>query len=529
MEMKLRDYQREAIDAVYQVWHDQTMANPLVVAPTGSGKSAILGAMTADITAHPDSRVIVLTHRAELIEQDADKIRKFTSEKVGIYSAGLNQRDMRSRIIVAGIASVYKRATRFEPFDVIIIDECHLISRNGNTMYGKFISEAKLANPRVKIVGLSATPFRMDSGYLHKGEGAMFDGIAYEIGVKMLLEMGYLSPLTSKSGSEKIDLSSVHKRGGEWIPSELAAMADTDSLTQLACDEICALGHNRKTWIIFCTSVAHAEHVRDAMRERGISCEMVTGDTPKTERDDIYKRYNSGELRCITNCQVLTTGFDAPSIDLVALLTSTESTGLYVQMVGRGTRIAPNKTDCLLLDYGNNVITHGVFDDVKPKFKNASGDGESLPPAKECPNCAEVLHAAVRHCPVCNHEFPPPAVIHNVTAYNGAVLSEQVKPELYEVTNVRYKVHKKAGKPDSIRIDYECGLLAAYSEWVCPEHEGFARRKFEQRCATEWKITPPAKCNEFLDIADNVPKPKAIYVRQVPGSKFNEITKREYQ
>lgn len=526
--MQLRPYQREAIDATYQAWASNTLASALIVAPTGSGKSAILGQMAAEITAHPDSRAIVLTHQAELIEQDARAISNFTKLPVGIYSASLNKRDMRQRIIVAGIASVYKRATRFDPFDVIFIDECHLLSRNDNTMYGRFLKEARLANPRLKLVGLSATPFRLDSGYLHEGDGALFDGISYEIGVKFLLEQGFLAPLVSKQGSGQIDLSGVHKRGGEWIASELANAADTDYLTNLACDEIVALGHDRKSWIVFCASVQHATHVRDAIIARGITCEMITGDTPRHERELIYDKYRRGEIRCITNCQVLTTGFDAPQIDLVALLTSTESTGLYVQMVGRGTRIAEGKTDCLLLDYGNNVITHGVFDDVKPKFKRAgSGDGDK-PPAKECPDCSEILHAAVRHCPVCNHEFPPPEIVHNVTAYSGAVLSEQVKPETLPVTDVRYRVHKKQGKPDSIRIDYECGMMAVHSEWVCPEHQGFARRKFEQRCASEWRIIPPANCDEFLKLKDAIPKPKTISVRAQPASKYVDIVERVY-
>lgn len=525
--MNLRPYQREAIDATYTAWAQNTLPSSLIVAPTGSGKSAILGAMCAEIAEHPDSRVIVLTHRAELIEQDAEKIRLFTKVPTGIYSASLNKRDMRQRIIVAGIASVYSKATRFDPFDVIFIDEAQLLSRNEATMYGKFLKEARLANPRLKLVGLSATPFRLDSGYLHEGDGALFDGISYEIGVKFLLEQGYLAPLVSKQGSMQIDTSNVHKRGGEFIASELAQAADVDELTTLACDEIVALGHDRRNWIIFCASVEHSLHVRDAIRARGVTCEMVSGDTPRHERNVIYDKYRAGEIRCITNCQVLTTGFDAPNIDLVALLTSTESTGLYVQMVGRGTRIAPNKKDCLLLDYGNNVITHGVFDNVRPKFKRSGNSEGEPPPAKECPSCAEILHAAVRHCPACNHEFPPPPVVHNVTAYDGAVLSEQVKPETLPVTDVRYRIHKKQGKPDSIRIDYECGLVAVHSEWLCPEHQGFARRKFEQRCQ-EWRLIPPANCTEFLSIKDKIPKPISIDILAQPASKFVDIVRRTY-
>lgn len=525
--MKLRDYQREAVDACYQHWSNGTIQNPLIVAPTGAGKSAILGTMAAEVTQDPDSRVIVLTHRSELIEQDAKAIRTFTNEPIGIYSAQLKRKDMKQRIVVAGINSVYKKATRFDPFDVVIIDECHLLSRNADSMYGRFLQEARLCNPRMKLVGLTATHYRLDSGMLHEGKGALFDGIAYEIGVKMLLERGYLAPLVSKSGAGEIDLSNVHRRGGEYIPSELAQAADNDLLTQMACDEMVQVGANRKSWIVFCSSVAHCEHVRDALRARGVTCEAVTGDLLPDERKSSYARFDSQELRCITSCQVLTTGFDQPKVDLIALLTATESTGLYIQMVGRGTRIHPTKTNCLLLDYGGNVVRHGCFDDVRPKFKRASGE-EGTAPAKECPKCAEIVHAGVRTCPSCGHEFPPPEIVHSPIAYDGAVLTAQVKPQELEVTGVRYVRHKKIGKPDSVRIDYQCGMLSVFSEWLCPEHEGFARRKFEGRCLSEWGIRPLANVGEVLEVSKTLPQPRAIVVRQVPGSKNYDIVSRYY-
>ena len=520
--MILRPYQREAVDACYQHWVNGTIQSPLIVAPTGSGKSAILGTLTAEVTSDPDSRVVVLTHRSELIEQDSKAIRTFTTEPVGIYSAQLKRKEMKPRIIVGGIASIYKRACDFEPFDVAIIDECHLLSRNQGSMYGRFLRDARLCNPRMKLVGLSATHYRLDSGYLHKGKDALFDGIAYEIGVKMLLKQGYLCPLVSKSGVAQIDLSEVHKRGGEYIASELAHAADNDILTRMACDEICTYGKDRHHWMIFCAGVQHAYNVRDAIRARGLTCETVTGDLSTSERTKIYEAYDKGEVRCITNCQVLTTGFDQPQIDLIALLTSTESTGLYVQMVGRGTRIHSSKSNCLLLDYGSNVITHGCFDDVRPKFKG-SGSKEGEAPAKKCPQCSEVVHAGLRNCTNCGYEFPPPEVSHSPTAYEGAVLTHEIKPETIEVTDVRYRIHKKIGKPDSVRIDYDCGLLTTYSEWVCPEHQGFARRKFENRCINDWGIEPLSTCAEVLALKDKLPKPTHITVSTQPGSKHINI------
>jgi DNA repair protein RadD len=471
--------------------------------------------------------VVVLTHRAELIKQDKAAIEAFTSVPVGIWSAQLKRKDKGKRILVAGIASIYKKACDFEPFDVAIIDECHLIGRGDSTMYQRFLRDAWLVNPKMKLVGLSATPYRLDSGYLHEGSDALFDGISYEIGVKYLIDNGYLSPVISKGGVSSIDLSGVHKRGGEFIASELAAAADTSALVDMATDEICRYGADRRSWLLFCAGVAHAQHVADAINRKGFVCEVVSGDTTQAERERIYAGMRDGSIRAIANCQVLTTGFDLPQIDLVALLTATESTGLYVQMVGRGTRTAQGKDNCLLLDYGGNVVRHGVFDDVQPKF---SGDnrGEGQAPAKVCPSCMEVVHAAVSQCQNCGHEFPPPEVVHEVVAYDGAVLKEQVKDEEIEVMSVSYHRHRKEGKPPSVRVDYHCGWLIKHSEWLCPEHQGYPRRSFENRCMGEWRIKPMSDCEELLRYAESLPKPKKIRVRQQPGKKFSEIVARTY-
>jgi DNA repair protein RadD len=525
--MNLRPYQRDAVDSLYEVWDNGKMKNPLIVAPTGAGKSPILGTLASEVTQHPDSRVVVLTHRAELIKQDKAAIEAFTSVPVGIWSAQLKRKDKGKRILVAGIASIYKKACDFDPFDVAIIDECHLLGRGDSTMYQRFLRDAWLVNPKMKLVGLSATPYRLDSGYLHEGSDALFDGISYEIGVKYLIDNGYLSPVISKGGVSSIDLSGVHKRGGEFIASELAAAADTSSLVDMATDEICRYGANRRSWLLFCAGVDHAQHVADAINRKGFVCEVVSGDTTQAERERIYAGMRDGSIRAIANCQVLTTGFDLPQIDLVALLTATESTGLYVQMVGRGTRTAEGKDNCLLLDYGGNVVRHGVFDDVQPKFSGENrGDGQA--PAKVCPSCMEVVHAAVSQCHNCDHEFPPPEVVHEVVAYDGAVLKEQVKDEEIEVMSVSYHRHRKEGKPPSVRVDYHCGWLIKHSEWLCPEHTGYPRRSFENRCVGEWKINPLSDCEELLRYAESLPKPKKIRVRQQPGKKFSEIVARTY-
>lgn len=162
----------------------------------------------------------------------------------------------------------------------------------------------------------------------------------------------------------------------------------------------------------------------------------------------------------------------------MALVRATASTGLYVQMVGRGTRIADGKENCLILDYGQNVERHGFIDQVKPKDKMSSGDGEA--PTKQCESCQTMVHAACQICPECGFEFPAPTLNHGASSYRGAMLSSQVVAEWYDVDSVAYARHKKEGKPDSVKVTYYAGLLSV-SEWLCPDHGGYAESRYKAR------------------------------------------------
>src|SRR5262249_45525244 len=191
----------------------------------------------------------------------------------------------------------------------------------------------------------------------------------------------------------------------EFIAGQLQAAVDRESITDTAVDEILAYGEGRRSWLVFCSGVEHATHVAAALRGRGVSCATIFGDTPPAERDRTIAAFKRGEIRALASMGVLTTGFNAPSVDLIAMLRPTKSVGLYVQMVGRGTRLAPGKQNCLVLDFAGNVARHGPVDAVKPA-RSAEGDGP--PPSKVCPDCDSIVAAAARQCPDCGHQFPPP-------------------------------------------------------------------------------------------------------------------------
>jgi DNA repair protein RadD len=376
-------------------------------------------------------------------------------------------------------------------------------------------------NPRCRFVGLTATPYRLDSGSLHEGEGAIFDCITYDIAVQFLVDQGHLVPVIAKRGDTVADISGVKKRGGEFVSSEMSAAFD--GVLKSACAEIIERGHDRRAWMVFCASVEQAELTTQIMAESGIIAEIILGDTPRAQRAEIIDRYKAGKIRCLVNCDVLTTGFNAPITDLLALIRATDSASLYVQIVGRAMRTHPGKNDALLLDFGGNVERHGPIDDVVIK-KPGSCDGEA--PAKACPECHSILPAASRQCPDCLYIFPPPAPSYGATAFDGAVMASQRKPQWLAVTRVAYRLHKKPGKPDSVRVEYTCGLTV-YKEWLCPEHGGRAATEAGKKLARHG-IKLPITTECLLAVAPSMACPTSIQITRegkydrISGARFTD-------
>jgi len=270
--------------------------------------------------------------------------------------------------------------------------------------------------------------------------------------------------------------------------------------------------------LIFCAGVDHAHHVRDAIRARGVSCETIVGDTPGPQREAFINDFKAGRIQCLTNANVLTTGFNAPGVDLIAMLRPTKSAGLYVQIVGRGCRLAPGKQDCLVLDFAGNIERHGPIDAVKPKRPKSGEDG--VAPTKTCPDCFSIVHAAVRECPDCGHVFPPPQVKIEAQASHLDVLSSG-KSEWVPVTRVSYARHDKPGKPPSLRVDYWSGL-SHHSEWICIEHPGYPRQKAASWWANRAQGLPlPRRVDEAIACAARLRCPKEIAVR--PNGRYTEV------
>ena len=430
--------------------------------------------------------------------------------------------------------------------DGVLVHNCHLIAPEGDGMYRTFLADMKVINPHVRVIGLTATPFRLKGGLICKPENILNE-ICYEAGLKEMIQQGYLSPLISRAGRAEANLANLHIRGGEFISDEVAAAMDNDALVTSACREIVELTRDRKSVLIFTASVDHCKHVAEKIQAfSGKECAIVTGDTSPAERAEIIARFK-GEfipadlfgtpkppLKFLANVNVLTTGFDAPNTDCVVMLRPTNSPGLLIQCAGRGTRLSPEtgKSSCLFLDYGGNILRHGPLDMIKVKEPGSGKGGDA--PAKKCPQCLVLIHAGYTACPECGYVFPPKESNDKMTqtASSAGVISGQVDYTDYEVLDVYYCVHEKRGAdpdaPKTMRVDYQVGFNEFKSEWVCPEHTGYARGKFEkwwhERAALGCPM--PRSAREAVSLANEglLAAPESITVKTIAGERFERIT-----
>ncbi|MBK8974132.1 MAG: DEAD/DEAH box helicase family protein [Hahellaceae bacterium] len=477
--MKLRWYQQEAHDAVYNYFRDGNAGNPLIIAPTGSGKSINVAKLTESVTnGRPTVRVLVLTHQKELIAQNFEKLLTIWPDApAGINSASLKSRRFDDQIIFASIQSVANHAESLGHFNLVVIDEAHMIPADGEGQYNKLLNGLRDINPTLKVVGLTATPYRLKSGHLI-GDDTLFTDVAYEVEMRPLIEEGFLSRLIPKRTKTQINTDGVKKRGGEFIAGDLEKVADEATIA--AIPEILKHGKNRKAWIVFCCGVSHAEHVTQLLTENGVSCALITGETSQDARELNINLFKQGHIKCLVNVNVLTTGFDAPHVDMIAVLRPTMSTGLYVQMLGRGMRIADEKDNCLVLDFAGNTERHGPIDCVRKGRKRRNDDDEpGVAPVKTCPQCETMIHASIMLCPECGHEFPKKEKVFSDASNKELLSFEDMTLEPMKVVSVMFSRHKKTGKPDSVKMELfeENAFFPVHSIWLCFDHPGYAGAK----------------------------------------------------
>lgn len=355
----------------------------------------------------------------------------------------------------------------------VAVHNCHLVSHKDEGGYRTLLNDLQAINPNLRVVGLTATPYRLGHGLI-TDKPALFDALIEPVSIEELVYKKYLATLRSKVTSERFDVSGVHKRGGEYIESELQAAVDNADKNKQVVREVIKLACDRKAWLFFCAGVKHAQNVCQELNTQGITAACVTGETPKAERDRILTEFKAGRIRALTNANVLTTGFDYPDIDLIAMLRPTMSASLYVQMAGRGMRPKSHTDHCLVLDFAGVVETHGPITNVQPPKKGGSGEGEV--PVKVCDICHEIVHISAKVCPNCGHKFPPPAekklVLHqdDIMGIDGVDMA---------VTDWHWRKHiSRASGNEMIALTYYGGLIdPPITEYLPILNQGFAGQK----------------------------------------------------
>jgi DNA repair protein RadD len=481
--IELREYQTRALNMLYAWFEKNATGHPVLNMPGGSGKSVVIASLAKDALQNwPETRILMLVHSKELILQNADKLRRLWPDApFGIYSASVGKRQLDEPITYAGIGSVANRSKEIGHIDLCIIDEVHAVSTAESGIYRKLIADLLKINPAMRIVGLSASPYRLGQGLITEGPTAIFSDILEPVSIQELVSKAHLVPLRSKITNHKLDTDGLHKRQGEYIASEMEAKFNTDDHNGAVVEEIIERASNREHWLIFCSGVAHSEAVAECLRGAGIPAESLDATHSKSERERKLADFESGRMRAICSVGILTTGYDFPALDCIAFLRSTMSPGLYLQMAVRGMRPHLGKTDCLVLDFAAVVATHGPITHVRPP--NKKGDKEGAAPVKVCDNCQELCALAARVCPACGHPFPEPE-LKKLKLQNDDIMGLAGKE--MSVTAWRWRKHvSRASGQEMLMVTYYGALSdAPVSEYMPINNPGYAGEKARRVVAT---------------------------------------------
>jgi DNA repair protein RadD len=512
--LTLRYYQEEAVTGLFK-YFETNYGNPIVALPTGTGKAFVIAEfLRRALHLYPQTRALVITHVKELIAQNhAELLEIWPTAPAGIFSAGLKRKEAHFPITFCGIASIRKALSYFGRVDLVLVDEAHLISNNGEAMYSKVIAELKAINPFLKVIGFTATPYRLGMGMLTKGK--IFTDITTNYCTmekfNELVDSGFISPLIPKMTETELDVTGVGITKGEYNTDELQAAVDKESITRAALEEAVRLGAGRRHWLVFTTGTRHADHARDILISLGIPAvsvhsNLLGGDE---ERDKNIRLFKGGYVGAMVGVGVFTTGFNFKPVDFIIVLRPTLSPVLWVQLLGRGTRPSPEtgKQNCLVLDFAANTRKLGPINDpVIPSRKKKKG-GDWIP-YKICPACNTYNHARARFCCNCQQEFPE-----RFAASKHAATDELIRREKKEeapkqeatvaefvVQRVEYAKHfsKDLSKPPSLRVTYYCESRT-FNEWLCLEHpRGFALHKAHEN----WRLMAGGYDGDIPDTVD---------------------------
>lgn len=402
--MELRPYQQEAILALKNFYVNSGEANGLCVLPTASGKTIIFAELIKQlITDIPKLRVLILAHTQEIVQQNEEKLRAIWPDlDVGIYCSGLRRKEIK-QVTSASRDSIIKEIGENPDWDLVIVDEAHLIPPEQSARYQYILDTIAMHGNEPKIIGFTATPFRMYSGEIYgQSKDKLFKTLIYKKRIDELVNSGYLCQLRAVVTDPKAvaDISAVRKGKNDFIQKDLDEATAVDSIVgSIVADWLNKTSANLPT-VFYASSVNQGVLFSQCLTEYGFDFPLITAQTPKTQRTDYLQQFEQGQLNGLINIATLTTGWDAPRLACIVNARPTASTSLFLQILGRGLRLHPSKGETLLLDYGQNLERFGVIERVKPELEDRKHHDEKAL-ATSCDVCDTVVSVYELECPFC--------------------------------------------------------------------------------------------------------------------------------
>ena len=548
--IKLREYQQRSIDCVFEYFQKGGAGNPLVCAPTGTGKSVMIaGFIRQAFKTYGRQKILVATHVKELVDQNHQKLVSMwdCDGTIGINAASLKQRSYGADVIFCNIKSIAANPQWFGKVDLVIIDEAHLVNPTGLGQYVSVIKELQSVNKWLKVIGYTATPWRLGHG--HICEDGIFTDVALDLTTlteyNKLIADYYLCKLVSRPTDVKYDLSNLHMRGGDFIESEVQAAMDKDELTYQALQYSLPYFEGRRSGIIFCAGIRHAQSAANMMNYFGVPTAVVHSKSTDKERDAAIQGLKNGTYRFLTNSNILTTGVDIPHVDFLIDLKPTNSSVLRNQMYGRATRMVfadgfdlstlegrhnaafhGGKHNALVLDFVGNTERLGPINDPVPPRRKGKASGDV--PVKICPHCGCYNHTRSVFCDMCGYEFPKYSKINDEASSAKLIAETDVDAPVWEELAVSHRttkfgLTKQAGRP-YVQITYYCNAKT-YTEFRSFEFQK-DRDWWAKHVRDEFKQDPiPNSSSAAIEQFDKIKIPSHIiaWVNKKPYPAVSEL------
>lgn len=550
-----RYYQEEAAECLFPYFEENAVGNPLIVLPTASGKSIVIPLFLKKVfDRYPlaNMRSLIIVPSKELVKQNAGKMRTILPRvSLGINCDGLKQRDTWQNSIIGTPGSLVSMVEQIGHIDLILVDEAHTIPEKEAAVINKIIASLKQINPYLRLIGLTATPFDNYGTIVRHdpktGECiSLFTHIPYSrIAPEDFLEFihkGWLCPLIAVGTTTKYDVSSVGMSRGDFNQRELQDATDKEAITRQAVSEIISTFYakNRHCGLVFANGIQHAEHVCEELQAQGMRAGVIHSKMTDAQCDLVLEMYHSAQLDFLVNNGKLTTGYDFPAIDIIAVIRHTCSIPLWVQILGRGLRpydwnnpdqyivgFEYTKSETIVMDFADNTSRLGPIDN--PFFKKRSKGDSGDAPVKICPvvHCQAYNYASARYCYNCDHEFKFEIKYTGQSSGDSPLSNTEPVHEWFNVQFVNYtKVGGHSG-PAMLKAIYHCGSKT-YSDIVCLEHTTAAVRHARAWWIQRTDMLMPSLVDDALRITHKLKTAKRIEVEVTPGAKYPKVIAHEF-